>query len=811
VVPTLTITSPANNTIFNASNYNSLSISGDCNKNGATVTLTGDVSGTLTTTCNGTNYSLSGLTLTGDDGSKTVTATIADTAGNSSQLTLTLQKDTVAPTAILIGAPTSGSYSNATSLSVNVIGADVSEYLYKFGDSSTTDCSIATGYSNATPHTTPISIDSTTMGADGGKRLCVRAKDASGNVQALTSATQVTWTKDTIAPTLTFTSPNSGSFVNGVSQSSFTVSGTCTEVGRKVKIDGDITPSVEVDCVSGTPNNTWTANLNFSGASDGPVFILISQTDAAGNVSSKTRSFVKDTLAPTVSWTSPQENAFINNANKASFTVQGNCSEYSATPNILLTSSALTASVSVACNGTTWTANLAFNNGDENVTVTATITDAAGNSSSSSRVFRKDTTNPVVAITSPSPGSYINNANKASFAVSGTCSEVGTNNVVISGDAAQTVNCVSGNTWTANLNFTAQADGSRSITVTHTDAAGNTHTASLALVKDVVPPALGWTLPLDQSCVSTASAANLPVSGTCTTSDGNVTLSSAQLSSSVTASCSGGNWSANLNLNVTSLNELQLFTVQVSQTDQAGNSSTLTRSFKKIGSTTPTVIFGGWDDIYAVGPKTYASNPQETTPDPEPGKVRISWKEWPAGNTCMPEAVKVYRASEAGGAGTLVSDTDYPNGIPVNVRSFTDNTLMGATLATVNSPTDFGKGWYYKLKVTIAGNDYDVNEPSAITEVRVIAPPPNMALVHRWIANQEVCGLMNRTTDPQNHYRCNYSGWGKVTVGGQHYYDLEKDLLVDRHELGCNFTSQCGPSYNQPGSVNFFVSVVFNV
>jgi hypothetical protein len=71
-------------------------------------------------------------------------------------------------------------------------------------------------------------------------------------------------------------------------------------------------------------------------------------------------------------------------------------------------------------------------------------------------------------------------------------------------------------------------------------AAGSTSTSNLALNKDVVPPALSWIYPLDQSCVSTATTTNFPVSGTCTTSDGDVTLSSAQLSRPVRVPCSGG-------------------------------------------------------------------------------------------------------------------------------------------------------------------------------------------------------------------------------------------------------------------------------
>lgn len=796
-LPTVTIASPTSGQVFNSTDYTSVSISGSCNKDGATITASGPLSGTLVTSCSGGAYSLSSLTLTGTDGLKTLTLEIEDSASNTAQVTQNVNKDTQLPTAVLSGAP--GTFSNATDLNVTVGGSNVNEYFYKVGDSGSIDCSDASGYSSAINISTKITD---ALGGDGSQRLCVRGRDGSGNTQELANATVVDWTKDTVAPVVDYTSPAAGSYVNKSNQGNFAVSGTCSEVGvSNLSIVGDITAPMEVDCVAGSPN-TWNANVDFSSASEGPVFLLISQTDEAGNIGSRTRAFIKDSVDPVIAFTSPTAGDFINNANKSAFAVSGTCDTYSATPNITLTGTSLTAPVTTACDGASWTANLAFNDGDEGVTITATISDVAGNTADDSRSFNKDTTDPVLAITSPSSGTYINDANKASFAVSGTCSDNGTGNVVISDAASATVDCAS-NTWSANLDFASASDGSVSITVTHTDDAGNTHAPTLSLNKDVESPEVNWTLPLSGACATDASGASFEVSGSCTVGDGDVTLSSAQLGAPVTTACGGGVWSETLNLDVTGLGDLDPFEIEARQTDVAGNTGLQVQSFKKIAST-PTVILGGWEDIYSVGPKVYASNPGESAPDSEPGQLRIAWQEWPVSNTCMPDFVKVYRATSAGSSGTLVSNVDYPNGIPANVRSFTDNTLDGATLGTVGSPIDFGKGWYYTLQVTIAGTDYDVTLPSEIAEVRVVAPPVNMALMHRWIANQEVCGLMNRATDASNHYRCSYSGWGKITGN---YYDMEHDMLIDRHEMGCNFTSECGPGGDQPCLATEFESI----
>lgn len=788
--PSIAITNPAVMTSISGVQAAGFTVSGTCSENDRIINVTFDSSNgggpvSASTVCTNGTWSLTANISALHDGLVTAQATHFDEAGNSSSDSRNFSKDPTLPV-ITIAQPSSGSIFNSSTFdkvtvsgTCNIAGATVTASGDVSGTTLTTTCD-GSNYTFAN-----LKLD----GVDGAKTIEVTIVDGSNSDQRSVSVS-----KDTEAPVLMITSPAVGSYINAQTQSNFTITGTCTEVGvNNVQLIGDITPT-QVDCVMDNPDNTWTAQVDFSSASDGPVFIVASQTDSAGNIGSRTRAFIRDTDAPLIAFTSPAAGDYVNNANKSSFAVSGTCSEFSSTPNITITGTSLTAPVTTACDGSNWSANLAFDDGDENVEIKATIVDVAGNTRETTRTFTKDTTNPTLTITSPSAGSYINDTTKANFPVSGTCSDPGSNNVVISGDAARTVNCDNDNTWSAELDFSSAGDGSVSITVTHNDAAGNSHAPTLSLNKDTVPPEVGWIFPLASTCATDASGASFEVAGTCSNGDGDVTLNSPYLSSNVTVSCVSGKWSSTLNLNLSTLSDLDAFNVQVSQTDAAGNLSQQARSFKKIESTVPTVVHGGWDDIYAVGPKVYASNYNETTPDTEPGIVRIKWKEWPGSNTCMPERVKVYRASASGGGGTAVSDTEYPTGIRADVRGFTDTTLNGATTSTADTATDFAKGWYYTLKVVIAGSEYSVSAPSEVAEVRVVAPPANMALVHRWIANQEVCGLMNRTSDPENHYRCSYSGWGKITGD---FYDLQHDLLVDRHELACNFTSNCGTNKDQ--------------
>ncbi|MGE0525908.1 MAG: hypothetical protein AB7G93_06295 [Bdellovibrionales bacterium] len=196
------------------------------------------------------------------------------------------------PAAVAVLSSTPGSVSNAANLNVVVGGTGVLTYKYKLGPAGTTFCSDAAGYSAPLAVATPIT-NSIGGFSDGPLRLCVLGGNSSGTYQTLASATSYSWTKDTGVPTATISSPTAGSFINSTSVASFPVSGTCSETSQSVVITGDA--SATTTCSSGT----WSANLDFSSASDGTVTISVTHSDLAGNTSTPaSRNFVKDTVGP---------------------------------------------------------------------------------------------------------------------------------------------------------------------------------------------------------------------------------------------------------------------------------------------------------------------------------------------------------------------------------------------------------------------------------------------------------------------------------------------------------------------------------
>ena len=114
--------------------------------------------------------------------------------------------------------------------------------------------------------------------------------------------------------------------------------------------------------------------------------------------------------------------------------------------------------------------------------------------------------------------------------------------------------------------------------------------------------------------------------------------------------------------------------------------------------------------------------------------------------------------------------------IPTSINSFTDN-AANSWFAPVPRTV-----YFYEVRPII--RDIPTNASEVFKTVRIVTPPDNMVMMHRWIANKTICALMHQTTDPYNHFRCNYVGPG--SNGG--YYDIGRHYLIDRFEAGCAYS-----------------------
>ncbi|MCR9206141.1 MAG: fibronectin type III domain-containing protein, partial [Halobacteriovoraceae bacterium] len=110
--------------------------------------------------------------------------------------------------------------------------------------------------------------------------------------------------------------------------------------------------------------------------------------------------------------------------------------------------------------------------------------------------------------------------------------------------------------------------------------------------------------------------------------------------------------------------------------------------------------------------------------------------------------------------------------------------------------------YLYKIVPVFDGVELPFSEQEELPQnvIRVILPPANMALVHRLVANRQMCMELGKSyldddgeADYENNYACEWNGIGAKGktapyVIGETVYDFGSDMLIDRYELGCNMT-----------------------
>ena len=207
----------------------------------------------------------------------------------------------------------------------------------------------------------------------------------------------------------------------------------------------------------------------------------------------------------------------------------------------------------------------------------------------------------------------------------------------------------------------------------------------------------------------------------------------------------------------------------VRMTDTSGVTDANTVS---LSTTTPTVsaTFQGWSNVTALGPSIPV--PQATDLSPVTANLTLSWN--PVASSGSVSSYTLYRGTQSGAESYGVP---LATGISASNPSYTDSTILSGTT------------YYYTVAPVIAGVTTELN-PGLDNEIVITTPPPNMALIHKWIANQEICGLMGRAIDRSHDYRCSYTGPGNVNG----YYNNTQSYFVDVNPMGCSYSQApaCG-------------------
>src|SRR4051812_22373351 len=372
------------------------------------------------------------------DGMHTLAVENVDAANNiSSPTTYTWLLDTTAPSAPSLTA-SPADVSNAAGATFGLSEAD-------------SDAALACALDGAAPAPCAATYDTGPL-ADGVHNFVVTATDLAGNVSTVGDS----WTIDTVAPVApvldTLALPASPTSVDSIS-----LPFSDSEAG--------VTFTCAVDGASATG---CTSPLSLSALTDGPHAIVVRAVDAAGNASdAASHAWTVDTTAPaapsfvgsTPGTTSSTTVSIGFDDSETGMTFA--CSLDDATP--------------VACTSPYVATGLT--EGSHNFTVTAT--DGAGNVSSSTTSFVVDGTAPPVPTF---PASNAATTNTSSYTLAFSETENGTT-TTCSLDGGSASACVSG------VTFAGLSDGSHSVQVTATDAAGNSASATFGWITDTTAPA----------------------------------------------------------------------------------------------------------------------------------------------------------------------------------------------------------------------------------------------------------------------------------------------------------------------------------
>ena len=379
------------------------------------------------------------------------------------------------------------------------------------------------------------------------------------------------------------------------------LSGTTSSVEENQTVSilfGGKTYTASVDA-----DGKWTATVpsaDLAGLKEGDASVQVSVTNVNGNSASAGREYSVDTTAPSVTINTLAADDILNATEaKADLTVSGtSTAEAGQTVTVSLNGKNYTATVGADGN---WTldvpaADLAALT-DGSVTVTAAVSDKAGNPASVDHNLTVDVTVPVVTINTVAGDDVINVAEHAQAQIvsgSATGAAAGDKVTVTLGSQTYTTVLDAAGNWSvgvpANV-ISGLSDGTVTVSVSVTDAAGNTGSGTHNVTVDTGLPSVGFsTLSGDNVLNAVEKGQDLSVSGTSANlAEGTlvtVTLNGKQYTATTAAD---GGWSLTVPAaDLAALGEAN-YTLSATATNTVGNSVSNTANLQ-VDTALPTVI-----------------------------------------------------------------------------------------------------------------------------------------------------------------------------------------------------------------------------
>jgi subtilisin family serine protease len=319
----------------------------------------------------------------------------------------------------------------------------------------------------------------TTTSANGAHVLTAIARDAAGNVA--TSNTSVMVSNDFAPPTIAFTAPSPGIFVNGTVTVSATASDDIGVVGVQFKLDGALAGAEDVD-------PPYEVSWNTEPVPDGPHTWTVVARDASGKDATSTISVTvtHDVTAPTVAVIAPASEATVS----GTITIRAAAADDVSVTSVqlLVDGTPLGTPVTSAPYDAIWS-TLSVGNGLH--TVTAVARDAVGHVTTANAVsfnVLNDLVSPTVGLVTPAAGATVDGI----VTVSATAADdVAVTSVQFLLDGAPLGAAVSAAPYQVEWPTTGATNGAHALTAVARDAAGREATAAVAIVNvrnDLAPP-----------------------------------------------------------------------------------------------------------------------------------------------------------------------------------------------------------------------------------------------------------------------------------------------------------------------------------
>ena len=306
-------------------------------------------------------------------------------------------------------------------------------------------------------------------------------------------------------------------FINSMNQRAFSVYGSCKEEAAQVVFSVDSVVLGEAQC----RGDHFFTNLNFESIDDGRVVLTVTFEGESSSVSNNI-TLTKDTVAPSLSQITGENDNKIDPNNRSRYSISGLCSENLSEVAIVDQYGVLAATT---CENRRFQLDIDFKDfKDGLVNIQARAKDWFRNSSLYDIGLVKDTVAPVISSIRGENSNFVNQYNQASYTISGDCDDSkGVISLFLDSQNLAVVEC-DGTRFETTLDLSFLEDDVFAFNVQIEDDFGNMSSKNLYLVKDTQIISISSMSSENNNRINQNNQESYTISGSCEEKDSQITF-----------------------------------------------------------------------------------------------------------------------------------------------------------------------------------------------------------------------------------------------------------------------------------------------